>query len=78
MATPDKDGSTLVSGGRHSKKRKADGSPLLHFPPRASSASPINTPARPKPSTYKNSVPIILNVVDPKFNSVIKLMSELR
>ena len=78
MATPDKDGSTLVKGGRQRNKRKADGSPLLHFPPGASSASPIDTPARPKPSTYKNSVPVILNDVDPQFNSVIKLMSELR
>ena len=78
MANPDKDGFTLVKGGRQSKKRKADGSPLLHSPPGASSASPINTPARPGPSTHKNSVPIILSDVDPKFNSVVKLMSELR
>ena len=78
MANPDKDGFTLVKGGRQSKKQKADGSPLLHSPPGASSASPINTPARPRPSTYKNSVPIILSDVDPKFNSVVKLMSELR
>ena len=78
MATPDKDGFTLVKGGKQSKKRKANGSPLLHSPPGASSASPINTPARPKPSTYKNSVTIIPNDVDPKFNSVVKLMSELR
>ena len=78
MATPDKDGFTLVKGARQSKKRKADGSPLLHSLPGASSASPINTPARPKPSTYKNSVPIIFNDVDPKFNSVIKLINELR
>ena len=76
MANPDKDGFTLVKGGRQSKKRKADGSPLLHSPTGASSA--INTPACPRPSTYKNSVPIILSDVDPKFNSVVKLMSELR
>ena len=29
MANPDKDGFTLVKGGRQSKKRKVDGSPLL-------------------------------------------------
>ena len=75
MANPDKDGFTLVKGGRQSKKRKADGSLLLHSPLGASSA---NTPARPRPSTYKNSIPIILSDVDPKFNSVVKLMSELR
>ena len=78
MVTLDEDGFTLVKGGRQSKKRKAEGSPLLHSPPRASSAGPINTTARPKPSTDQNSVPINLNDVDPKFNSVIKLMSELR
>ena len=78
MVTSEKDGFALVKGGRQSKKRKADGSPLLHSPPGASSASPIGTPARPKPSTYKNSVSIIVNDVDPKFNSVIKLISELR
>ena len=69
---------TLVKGGRQSKKRKADGSLLPHSPTGASSASRISTPARPRPSTYKNSVPIILSDVDPKFNSVVKLMSELR
>ena len=81
MANPDKDGFTLVKGGRQSKKRKADGSPLFHSPPGASSASPIigiNTPARPRPSTYKNRVLIILSDVDSKFDSVVKLISELR
>ena len=78
MASLDKNGFTLVKGGRQSKKRKAERSYLLHSPPGATSAGPINTPSRPKHSTYKNNVPIILNDVDPKFNSVIKLMSELR
>ena len=31
-----------------------------------------------RPSTHKNSVKIILSDLDPKFNSVVKLMSELR
>ena len=35
-------------------------------------------PVQDPPSTHKNSVPIILSDVDPKFNSVVKLMSELR
>ena len=51
---------------------------MLHSPPGASSTSPINTQASPRPSTYKKSIPIILSDVDPKFNSVVKLMSELR
>ena len=55
-----------------------DGSPLLLSPPGASSAGPINTPTRPRASTYKNSVLIILSDVDLKFNSVVKLMCELR
>ena len=74
MANPDKDGFTLVKGGRQSKNRKADGS-LASF---STGASPINTPACPRPSTYKNSIPIILSDVDLKFNSVVKLMRELR
>ena len=78
MATLDKDGFTLVKGGRQSRKRKANRSPLLNSPQGASSANSINTPVRPKPSTCRNSVPIILYDVDPKFNSVVKLMSELR
>ena len=79
MANPDKDGFTLVKGGRQSKKRKANGSPLRHSPPGTSSASPINTPpACQRPSTHKNSVLIILSDVNSKFNSVVKLMSELR
>ena len=78
MANPDKDGFTLVKGGRQSKKRKTDGSPLLHSPLGASSASPSNTPAHPRPSTYRNSAPIILSDVDPKCSSVVQLMSELR
>ena len=78
MATQDNEGFTPVKGNRQSKKRKADRSPLLHSPTGTSSANPINPPVRPKPSSYKNSVPIILNNVDPKFNSVVKLMSKLR
>ena len=78
MATEDKGGFTLVKGGRQSKKRKADRALLLHSPSGASSASPINTPACTKSSTYKNIIPNILSDVDPKFNSVVKLMSELR
>ena len=78
MASPDKDGFTLVKAGRQNKKRKAEGSPLLHSPPVASSASPSNTPARPKPSSFKNTIPVILSDVDSKFNTKVKLMSELK
>ena len=60
------------------KKRKADRSPQLNSSPGASSASPSNTPAQTKPSSFKNTVPVILNDVDPKFNSKVKLMSELK
>ena len=63
---------------RARSERQTDLLSLLHSLPEASSASSINTQARPKPSTYKNSIPIILNDVDPKFNSVIRPMSELR
>ena len=74
----DEDGFTLVKGGRQAKKRKAERSPQLNSPPGASSAGPSNTPARPKPSSFKNTIPVILSDVDPKFNSKVKLMSELK
>ena len=74
----DEDGFTLVKGGRQNKKRKAEGSPLLHSPPRASSANPSDTPARPNPSSFKNTIPVILSDVDPKFNNKVKLLSELK
>ena len=48
---------------------------MLYSPPGAGTASPSNTPARPKPS-FKNTVPVILSDVDPKFNTKVKLMSE--
>ena len=53
-------------GGRQAKKRKAEGSPQLNSPPGASTASPSSTPARPKPSSIKNVIPVILGDVDPK------------
>ena len=74
----DEDGFTLVKEGRQAKKRKAEGSPKLNSPPGASTASPSNTPARPKPSSFKNIIPVIFSDVGPKFNSKVKLMSELK
>ena len=74
----DEDGFTLVKGGRQAKKRKAERSPQLYSPPGRSTASPSNTPARPKPSSFKNTIPLILSDVDPKFNTKLKLISELK
>ena len=78
FAFMDEDGFTLVKGGRQAKKRKAERSPQLYSPAGASSATSSNTPARPKPSSFKNTIPVILSDVDPKFNSKVKLMSELK
>ena len=72
----DEDGFTLVKGGRQAKKRKAEGSPKLNSPPGASTASPSSTPARPKPTSIKNIIPVILGDVDPEFRLKVKLMSE--
>ena len=74
----DEDGFILVKGGRQAKKRNAQRSPQLNSPPGASSASPSNTPSRPKPFSFKNAIPVILSDVGPKFNSKVKLMSELK
>ena len=51
-----------------SNKRKASGSPSLP------SAIQPTTP----PSTYKNRTPLIATGIDPKFNTSIRIMSELR
>ena len=51
-----------------SKKRKASGSPSL---------PPASQPTTP-PSNYKNKTPLIATSIDPKFNTPIKIMSELR
>ena len=72
----DDDGFTLVKWGRQAKKRKAEGSPQLNSPLGDSTASPSSTLARPKPSSIKNVIPVILSDVDPKFSSKVKLMSE--
>ena len=51
-----------------SKKRKAWGSPSL---------PPASQPTTP-PSTYKNRTPLIGTGIDPKFNTSIQIISELR
>ena len=51
-----------------SKKRKASGSPSL---------PPASQPTTP-PSNYKNKTPLIATGIDPKFNTPVKIMSELR
>ena len=52
-----------------SKKRKAPGPPSL---------PPVSQPTTPPPSNYKNKTPLIATGTDPKFNTPIKIMSELR
>ena len=71
----DEDGFTLVKRVRQNKNRKAERS---LSPPVASTASPSNSPARPKPSSFENTILVILSDADPKFNTKIKLMSELK
>ena len=68
----DEDGFTLVKGGRQAKKRKAERSPQPYSPPGVSIASPSNKQARPKFSSKKNTIPVILSKVDPKFNTKVK------
>ena len=51
-----------------SKKRKASSSPSL---------PPSGQPFMP-PSSYKNRTPLIATGIDPKFNTQIRIMSELR
>ena len=51
-----------------SKKRKASVSPSL---------APASQPTTP-PSNHKNKTPLIATGIDPKFNTPIKIISELR
>ena len=51
-----------------SKRRKASGSPSL---------PPARQPTTP-PSSYKNRTPLIATGIDPKFNTPIQIMNELR
>ena len=51
-----------------SKKRKASDSPSL---------PPASLPTMP-PSSYKNRTPLIVKGIDPKCNTQIRIMSELR
>ena len=51
-----------------SKKRKTSGSPSL--PPASQPTIPL--------SNYKNKTPLIATGIDTKFNTAIKIMSELR
>ena len=75
MANSDKDGFTLVKGGRQSKKRKADGSPLLHSPPGAGSLLTLQ-PVQDPPLI--RTAPRLFSAMSIPFNSVVKLMSKLR
>ena len=66
---------------RKRKKRKTASSPTL--PPSTlqrtrSSESPSETPTRPKTSTLKNQIPVILSNIDKKFQTWRQVMGELR
>ena len=65
---------------RKRKKRKTTNSPTL--PPTLkrtrSSELPPETPTRPKTSTYKNQIPVILSNIDEKFQTWRQVMGELR
>ena len=63
---------------RKRKKRKASGSPMLPtLQKTGSSEPPPETPVRPR-SSPKNTIPVIISGVDPKFKSWRQLMGELR
>ena len=62
------------------KERKATSSPTLPstLQRTRSSEQPPETPARPKPSTYKNTIPVIFSGIDAKFQNWRAIMGELR
>ena len=66
---------------RKRKKRKTASSPTLPPPTlqrTRSSELPPETPTRPKTSTYKNQIPVILSNIDEKFQTWRQVMGELR
>ena len=65
---------------RRHKKRKTTSSPTLPstLQRTMSSEQPPETPVRPKPSTYKNTIPVIFSGIDTKFQNWRSIMGELR
>ena len=62
------------------KKRKTTSSPMLPstLQRTMSSEQPPETPVRPKPSIYKNTIPVIFSGIDAKFQNWQSIMGELR
>ena len=65
---------------RKRKKRKTSSSPTLPstLQRTRSSELPPKTPTRPKTSSYKNQIPVILSGIDEKFQTWRQVMGELR
>ena len=65
---------------RKRKNRKASSSPTLSstLQRTRSSELPPETPTRPKTSTVKNQIPVILSNIDDKFQTWRQVMGELR
>ena len=62
------------------KKRKTSSSPTLPstLQRTRSSEPPPETPTRPKTSTYKKHIPVILSGIDAKYQTWRQVMGELR
>ena len=65
---------------RKRKKRKTSSSPTLPstLQRTRSSELPPETPTRPKTSSYRNQIPVILSGIDKKFQTWRQVMGELR
>ena len=65
---------------RKRKKHKTTSSPTLPstLQRTRSSELPPETPTRPKTSTYKNQIPVILSNIDERFQTWRQVMGELR
>ena len=65
---------------RKRKKRKTSSSPMLpsNLQRPRSSEPPPETPTRPKTTTYKNQIPVILSGIDAKYQTWRQVMGELR
>ena len=64
----------------HRKRKKTSSSPTLSSTLQRTRPSelPSETPTRPKTTTYKNQIPVILSNIDDKFQTWRQVMGELR
>ena len=80
MSSVNNQGGEFTEVHRKHKKRKTSCSPTLPLTLQRtrSSEPPPEIPTRPKTSTYKNQIPVILSGIDSKYQTWRQVVGELR